>query len=86
MNGGDQNEEAANSEIEKQEYRQLFREALQFFVKHSGNIEIIRHNRIEKVNFILMPYCHYLPKETKNEFHELVNRDSPETKKQFLKD
>lgn len=74
------------SEIKKRQFKELFREAVQFFVKHSGNIEILRQNQLEKVNFIMMPYCHYLPKETKNEFHEQVNRDSPEAKKQYLKD
>lgn len=35
---------------------------------------------IEKVHFILMPFCKYLPKETKINFNSKVNRDSIHSK------
>ena len=39
---------------------------------------------MEKVLFILLPFCKLLPKEVKNEFHENVNRTNVKTKVQEL--
>lgn len=77
-------------EIEKQERekiarkKQLSKDAFKFFVTNSAAIEVIRNNEIEIVYFILLPYTHNLPKEKKNEFHELVDRSSTKSKVQYL--
>jgi len=51
-----------------------------FFSKRSAHIEIVRDHSIEKVQFIVLPYMSELPKETKVEFNNKVNRSSPKTK------
>lgn len=62
-----------------------FREGIQFFKRNSASIEVVRNNQIEKVRFIKLPFCHYLPKETKQEFQDNVKRDSIHTKIQGIK-
>ncbi|KRX06791.1 MIR motif [Pseudocohnilembus persalinus] len=74
-NNGQQNEQ----EIEKQN-SEILKQAIQFFNKNSAHIELVRDNKIEKVHFILIPFCHYLPKETKQKFNDNVNRDSIHSK------
>lgn len=78
-------EEAVPKEEERKfrkalEYRQLVAHAMDFFSKNSAHIEVIRNRDIEKVYFIVLPFCKELPKETKNDFNEKVNRQSPQTK------
>jgi hypothetical protein len=40
----------------------FFIEGLNFFQKNSASIEIVRENNIEKIRFIKLPFCKYLPK------------------------
>ena len=47
---------------------------------------MIRNDQIEKIHFYKLPHCHYLPDETKDEFHEIVNRDSVNAKVSGLVD
>ncbi|EGR27978.1 hypothetical protein IMG5_185610 [Ichthyophthirius multifiliis] len=64
----------------------FFNEGILFFKTNSASIEIVRDNQIEKVRFIKLPYCHYLPKETKVEFQNNVIRDSIHSKIQGIID
>lgn len=58
----------------------LFKKAIQFFSKNSAHIEAVRNDELERVHFFLLPCCHYLPKETKVDFHDKVNRASVKSK------
>jgi len=58
----------------------MFLEAGRFFSKNSVNIEVTRNGNLERVVFFKLSFCNYLPKATKSEFHESVNRDSTNTK------
>lgn len=60
------------------------KEAVRFFACNSATIEVVRDNRLEKVYFIILPFCRFLPKETKTEFNEGVNRANVKTKVQGL--
>lgn len=53
---------------------------------NSATIEVIRNDRIEIVFFIKLPFTHKLPKEKKDEFHDLVDRSSTKSKVQGLVD
>lgn len=56
-------EEAAEKKMRKSLMnKQLIKEAMEFFSKNSAHIEVVRNKNIEKVHFILLPYCHELPK------------------------
>jgi len=44
------------------EYKMLLREAFDFFSKNSATIEVVRNQQIEKVQFLLLPFCLELPK------------------------
>ncbi len=60
--------------------------AVKFFAQNSATIEVVRMNSLEKIHFILLPFCHNFPKETKKEFHDAVPRASKKTKVQGLVD
>jgi len=64
--------------------RQVAKEAMQFFSRNSASIEVLRQGDVEKVRFIVLPYCHELPKEVKSEFNENVNRQNTKTKVEGL--
>jgi len=57
---------------------------MQFFSKNSASIEVLRQGDVEKVRFIVLPYCHELPKEVKNSFNDQVNRQNSKTKVEGL--
>ncbi|CAD8210359.1 unnamed protein product [Paramecium octaurelia] len=75
-----------STEIDKKNQKQkeinqeIFRETIQFFAYNSAHVEVVRNNQIERIQFYKPPYCKYLPKERKKEFHETVNRDSTNSK------
>lgn len=58
----------------------MFGDTINFFADNSARIELIIRNRLEKIHFIKLPHCQYIPKETKVEFNENVNRDSANAK------
>lgn len=66
--------------------KEIYKEALRFFDKNSAHIEVVRNDDLEVVHFIILPFCHYLPKETKIDFHENVNRTSSKSKVSDLND
>lgn len=49
-------------------------------MNNSARIEVVRDDALERVDFILLPYCKQLPKETKNRFNNKVDRQSTKTK------
>ena len=53
---------------------------MQFFSKNSASIEVIRNGKLERIVFYKLSYLNYLPKESKTEFHESVDRDSVNSK------
>lgn len=60
--------------------QEIFKETIKFFGYNSAHIEVVRNDQIEKIHFFKLPHCHYLPDETKAEFHENINRDSVNAK------
>ena len=40
--------------------------ALRFFTLNSAHIEVLRNKKLEKIYFILIPYCNFIPKVNKN--------------------
>lgn len=83
----DTDKEKLRKEIRANELKGLMFEALKFFNHNSAHIEVFRDKNLEKVYFTLPTYCHYLPEETKNEFNDVVDRTSLETKLEcFLKE
>ena len=62
------------------ERKQLLKQGLSFFRKNVAHIEIIRDNKVIKIFFPILPLCKCLPKATKENFHEKVNRTSTKTK------
>lgn len=68
-------------EFEKKlELKLLAREALQFFAKNSAQIEVVRNEQLESLQFIVLPFCHDFPKERKVSFNENCNRTSVKSK------
>lgn len=66
---------------EKQEYkRKILRKAFNFFQDNTAHIDVVRNDKLELVYFMLLPYCHCLPKDNKIEFHENVDRQSVKSK------
>lgn len=60
-------EEIKENEEEKRirkslENQQLNKEAMQFFGQNSTTIEVARLGEIERIQFMVLPYCHELPK------------------------
>lgn len=49
--------------LEKKYIKEHAKQAVRFFAKNSATIEVIRDNQLERVHFILLPFCHNLPKE-----------------------
>jgi inositol 1,4,5-triphosphate receptor type 1/inositol 1,4,5-triphosphate receptor type 3 len=66
--------------MKREQNEEIFKETLKFFVSNSAHIEVVRNNQLEKVHFYKLPHCHYLPDETKLEFHDTVSRDSVNAK------
>jgi len=90
MNNAEE-DEAVKEKLKKEmriiELKGIMSDALKFFNKNSGHIEVLRGKNLEKVYFMLPTYCHYLPEETMEEFNEKVDRSSLETKlEEFLKE
>lgn len=73
-------EQKKSKEEKLKEEKILFKEAIAFFSKNTAHIEIVRDNETVKTNFILLPLCHYIPKESKVEFHTNIARDSTHSK------
>ena len=55
------------------ENQQLNKEAMQFFGQNSTSIEVARLGEIERIQFMVLPYCHELPQV--NHYFK-VNSDS----------
>lgn len=66
--------------LKAKENEEIFKETLKFFAINSAHIEVLRNNKLERVHFFKLPHCHYLPDETKTEFHDSVSRDSVNAK------
>ncbi len=62
---GEKLDEILEKQRQELEFKELVREARKFFAKNSATIEIARNRHLERVHFILLPFCHYLPKETR---------------------
>jgi len=80
---GDEKEMEAiqNKEVGK---NQLVKEAVAFFRANMGHLEIIREGKIQKIYFPILPFCKFLSKTLKVEFHEAVVRTSTKTKLAYL--
>lgn len=65
-------------------FYEKFEKVLRFFETNSASIEVEYKERIYFLPFITMPYFRYLPKQTKNEFNDKVDRSSRETKVRSL--
>jgi inositol 1,4,5-triphosphate receptor type 1/inositol 1,4,5-triphosphate receptor type 3 len=65
---------------------EVFKETIKFFGYNSAHIEVVRNEQIEKIHFFKLPHCHYIPDESKAEFHENINRDSVNVKVSGLVD
>jgi inositol 1,4,5-triphosphate receptor type 1/inositol 1,4,5-triphosphate receptor type 3 len=66
--------------------QKVFQESVKFFAKNSASIEVLRNGNLERIVFYKLSYCNYLPKESKIEFHENVDRDSVNSKISDLMD
>ena len=55
-------------------------QAVQFFARNSAHIEVQRNDTIERVYFIVLPFCKEIQKENKVEFKKTVNRMSVKSK------
>jgi hypothetical protein len=62
------------------------KKSISFFRKHTCHIDIVRDEKIYTVYFPKIPYCMLLPKDSKNDFHNDVDRTSSKTKLSFLMD
>ena len=78
--GPDAEELERMAALKKQRQLEVFRETIQFFAMNSAQIEVVRNDKLQRIQFYKLPYCHYLPDESKVEFHDLVVRDSPNAK------
>ena len=47
--------------IKAVEYRSLVKEAFDFFSRNSAHIEVVRNKKLEKVHFMLLPFCKEIP-------------------------
>jgi hypothetical protein len=52
------------------------KQAIKFFRDQTKHIEIVREDTIEKIYFILLPFCRTLPKKDKRKFQEEVPRSN----------
>ena len=51
-----------------QKEKDLEKQAIKFFRDQTKHIEIVREDVIEKIYFILLPFCRTLPKKDKIQF------------------
>lgn len=58
----------------------LILQGLSFFYNNSAHIEILRDNKLQRIQFFYLPICHCLPKERKDEFNQMVNRETTNSK------
>jgi hypothetical protein len=68
------------AQLKKLQEMEVFRETIQFFATNSAHIEVVRDEKIETIYFYKLPFCQYLPDETKTEFNDSVCRDSANDK------
>ena len=57
----DQNETNANIANSMDIFAKTIKEAMKFFEKNSAHIEILKNEDVEKIYFILNPFCKFLP-------------------------
>lgn len=62
------------------ENKELLIEAIKFFKFNTKSIEINREDKLYTVYFPKLPFCHMLPKDLKEEFHDTVVRTSSKSK------
>jgi hypothetical protein len=75
----------AKVSFEKEDRKKILEEAYNFFQVNSGNVEVIFvDKKLFKVYFWIPPECHHLTKESKDSFHNNVERSSDKAKIQFL--
>ena len=75
----------AKVSFEKEDRKKILEEAYNFFQVNSGNVEVIFvDKKLFKVYFWIPPECHHLTKESKDAFHNNVERSSDKAKIQFL--
>lgn len=55
------NTNSYNETISLELQKQFTKESSRFFGKNSAHIEILRNDEVEKVYFILNPFCQFLP-------------------------
>jgi len=70
---GKKEEESEEKKLEElkrrnEKKKKLLKRALNFFSVNSAHIEVVREEKLDIVSFILLPYTHCLPKETKTFF------------------
>ena len=64
----------------KAEKKENLKKAIEFFKEHTKQIEILRDDKIATVYFPKLPFCHKLPKDLKEKFHDEVNRKTTKSK------
>ncbi len=82
----DEEEKRKKEEMEMRQRmnKKYLKEAVKFFRQNCRSIEIVRDNELFRTFFILLPFCHMLPEDLKDEFHDKVIRDTAKSKLTFL--
>lgn len=62
------------------EFERVFGPMINFFEGSTGSIEIVRANKLHKVNFILLPYLERYDQSLKQKFNNTVDRSSLNSK------
>lgn len=71
--------------MNEEDRKKALEEAYSFFQQNSGNVEIIfSDKKLFKVYFWIPPECHHLTPDSKDLFHNTVDRSSDKAKIQFL--
>jgi hypothetical protein len=85
---GGSSKDGLNLDMEK--IRQNMPKILKFFQEKSAHVEVVNHNRskdqIERIFFIVPPYCKYLAESKKDEFKKNVDMDNVKAQVQELND
>lgn len=71
--------------MSEEDRKNALKEAYSFFQLHSGNVEVIfDEGKIFKVYYWIPPECHHLTPDSKESFHENVDRSSDKAKVQYI--
>ena len=73
-------------EIELPTFNRYFKTPLTFFETNNASIDVVYKERLQKINFVTVPYFNNIEKERKNMFNDRVNRNSRKSKVTFMMD